>query len=274
MQRSGDGVARRLRDRFAHERLQRVAVDPVHREDASRREGAVHARHEHLRHHGRVAAIAIEVARLALVVGLEAQLALRLGGDRVDVERHGQEVQSSQQRREVVDVAVHAARHARKLDLQRELAPTVLPGAVYLADGRSGDRLHVEARELPLPALAVFAAEHAPQLRIGHRVALRAQHAERIAELGRDDLVALQRQHLPDLHRRPAQRRQPARERFRITRSQYCREEVRPLAARELLRRSHRGGQRQLAAQHAEAQQPPDPRCRHRAALPRALGGH
>ena len=117
------------------------------------------------------------------------RLASRASADTSSCQR--QEVEAPQQRGEVVDVAVHAARDAGILDLERELAPALLPRAVDLANRGRGDRLEVEVREFLLPALAVFAAEHATQLGVGHRVALRTQHVESAAELLGHEFFAL-----------------------------------------------------------------------------------
>ena len=100
-------------------------------------------------------------------------------------------------------------RHARVLDLQREVAAVAGARAVHLSDRRRGDRFVVELGKAALPALAVLAAQHAVQLRRRHRRRGRAQHRERLRELRRQHVLALQRDQLAELHRRAAQVRQP-----------------------------------------------------------------
>jgi len=91
---------------------------------------------------------------------LEPELPLGLGGQRVDVELHGQEVEPPQQAREVVHVAVDAACDARVLDLEREARARRASRRGAPADRCRATGSRSKRSEALLPALAVLPAEH------------------------------------------------------------------------------------------------------------------
>ncbi len=262
LEQRADRIARGLRDAFFGERVERLAFHVVHGQDARRGQVAVRARHDEPRLVGDQRGVALEGGRLRQVVGLLRKLARGLGGDRGNVDFVRQQLQHLQRRGEVVDVASDRARHARVLDLQRQFSAIRRAGAMHLSDRGRRDRLVVELLEPCFPALAVFASEHAAQLRDRHRRRLRAQHGERLRELRRQQVGALQRHHLAQLHRPAAQARQPLREAARVLGGEEGARGFAP-ATGEPAHTLGRAAEREFSHRQRRARQTPETGLRH-----------
>lgn len=230
----------------------------IHREGVARGEVRVDAGHPKPRVVGKQRAIAFQESRFEQVVGLLAQLALRLGGEAGDIEINGQQIREPEQRRDIVHVAGDRPRDARVLDLDRELAIVGGSRAVHLADGCGRDRLPVEFREAPLPIAPVLARQHACELGRRHRVGTGAQDRERLRELGRQQVVTLEREQLAELHCRAAQVGKPLGEPLRIA----CIEER---AARSggsgAAQAPDQASEHELRRREAESDEAPEPAC-------------
>ena len=263
------GVAFRLLHRRVGEDLEWLARDEVHREDAPRGEVVVHARDGKPRLPGEQPAEPREVARLGEIVGLLVELALRLRHHAADIEVERQQPGHAQQRRDVVHVAVDGARHAGVLHLEREVAAVDGARAMHLADGGGRDRLVVERGEAALPAVPPLAAEHATQLRERHGVRIGAQDGERLRHFRRQQVVAFEREDLPELHRRAAQVRQALGEPRRGAGGQ--RNEAVGVAAAQALRDHARD---HFAGHHAERQEAREPAFGNGGAADGFLAGH
>jgi len=266
LEQRADGVAAGLGDAALAERLDRLAGREVHRQHPARRQVVVDGGHPQRGLVGHQRAVATQARGLGEVVGLLAELALRLGDQARDVELHRQQARQAQQRRHVVDVRVDAAGDAGVLDLEREPAPVRGDRRVHLPDRGCRQRLPVEGREARLPAAPVRAAERAAHLRGGHRVGRRAQHGQRLGQLRRQQLRVLEREQLAELHGGAAQLREPPREPLRggLRRGGHAAEPA-PGAARQ-------AAGRQLAGHPADPRQPLEAARRHaRAAAPPRL---
>ena len=212
----------------------------------------MHARHHEARLAGDELRVALEEAAFGLVVGLLRELALGLGRHAGHVDAQRQQVEEAQQHGHVVHVARDRAGHAGVLDLEREDAPIRGRRAMHLPDRGGGHGLPLEVREALLPALAVLAAEHAADLLHGHGCGLRTQHGERLGELRRQDVIALQRHELPDLHGRAAQPPEPGREPRRVGRGKERLAEFGRLPAREAAEPLGGGTEGELPGRHAD----------------------
>src|SRR5207344_3433021 len=98
---------------------------------------------------------------------------------------------------------------------------------------------------------------HAVELRERHRVGAGAEQGERGSGLARQEIIALERQQLPELHRCPAEACEPLRETARIRGSQQRLRGGEALALREPANALHHSAERELSRREAEAEQSP-----------------
>ena len=110
----------------------------------------------------------LQVPGLRKIIGLLMQLELGLLQQRREIHVLRHNARKSQERRNVVDVAVDAGAYARILDLYRQVAPVVRLCAMQLPDRGGRERADVEAREVLLPTNAPLGVQHALKLLGGH----------------------------------------------------------------------------------------------------------
>ena len=124
---------------------------------------------------------------------------------------------------------------------------------MHLSDRRRRNRRRLEMPEPAPPVPSPFARQYLVELQRRHAIALVAQPREDRRQFGRQHVARVHRDHLPQLHRRAAQVRQPVRYPCRIRRSQHQIAHPGPLALRQTPRALG-----QHAARHT-AGKPPEP---------------
>jgi hypothetical protein len=167
-----------------------------------------------------------------------------------------QKIEKPQQHRDVVDVARDRTAHARILNLQREVTALRRGRTMHLPNRSGRNGLVVEPGESSVPAFAVLATEHASKLFRGHRRGLRPQHRQGLREFRWQDVFALERNELPDLHGCAAQPGKPGREPARIGAGQQRTSKVASFAARESSQPLRRRAYRELSRRKAYARDP------------------
>ena len=207
--------------------------------------------------------VAAHLLRLASVIGFFAELSFGLGQKWRDVEPGGQEPRIAQQRRDIVDIGVDAGRDARILDLDRQFAPGFQRGAVHLPDRGRRDRTHVEPREPLAPVAAPGPGQHLVELPGRHDVRLLAQPRQDRGQFRRQHVARVERDHLPQLHRRPAHPRQLIGDPARVAGRQQKVRHPGPLAPRKLAHPFAKRTGCDAASHLPERRQPRQPRLRH-----------
>ena len=202
----GEPVARRLVELL--DRPEARAGDQVGDEHAPARELGVDLGHVRERMPAVGARDGAVVLRLELVVELLGDPLAQLRVHRLDVQAGREPLDERQQQGEVAQVGVDRLGHAGVLHLDRHVVPFASDRTVHLADRRGGERLLVELREDDRGLVAQLLAQQLRHLLERQRRDVVAQLRERLLEalalvLGQRGEVD-RREHLPDLHRRPA----------------------------------------------------------------------
>ena len=202
------------------------------------------------------------------------ELSLRLGAERGDIDIARQEPREPQRGDQAVDIAVDAVCDAGVLQLHSERRPVEGGRAVDLPNRSRGDRLELEGGDARAPVRLPLRLEDAQKLRLGHRVPVRAQRGDRLGELGRQELVAFEREQLTELHRGAAQVREPLREPAPVRRREQ-RAPGRVLAsANQPARVLERAAERELAREPADAAHALERAARHARASARRGVAH
>ncbi len=213
-------------------------------------------------------AIAFEHRPLAEIIGFLVELALGLHQQRRDIDAARQQPRDAQQRRDIVDIGIDAGGDAGILHLDRQHAAIGQLGAVDLADRCGRDRMRLEMAEAPPPVAPPFGGEHLVELRRGHVVRIVAQPRHDRAQLGREQIARVHRDHLAELHRRTAQMRELVGDARGVGRGQQQITHARPLARRQPPRALRDHPARDAARNPAKAPEARQSPARHRASTP------
>src|SRR5690606_38275751 len=138
--------------------------------------------------------------------------------------------------------------------LEHHVAPVVSACRMHLADGRRRQGRQVEAGEARPPGTAELGFQHRRELRRRHAVRRRAEELQGGRELLRQHAVASERQHLPHLHGRAAQTREPSREDARVVGREQRMRELLARALRQALHLLGRSPERHLRRRRAQLQ--------------------
>ena len=249
------------------QRLDRAAVDEIHRQNVGRAELIVGHRQAEFVAPRQIGGIEAHLRGLVQIIGLGMQLAARLvhQGGQVDPLRH--QAGDAQQKAHIVDVAVDAVAHAGILHLDRQVAPVAGLRAVHLPDRCRRDRPDLKAGEMAQPARPPGPVQHRLQLLGRHRIGIGAQPRHDLRQFGGQKVTGLHRHQLAHLHRGAAHLGQLPGQAGCIRGGQ---EQV--LGRRPLPRRQLPRALRQGAAAHS-ARQPPKAQHPRQAALRYGAGG-
>ena len=122
----------------------------------------------------------------------------------LDAAEHPAQVEQPGDRVHEVDVGLEDLADVRALDLDRDPVAVVEDRPMDLADRRRGERLPLEGDEDLVRLAAEFRQHDAPDLLVAERRDLVEQPEQLVAVRDREQVVA-QREHLAELHPRPAQ---------------------------------------------------------------------
>ncbi len=148
-QADGDGVARFLRR--ALEGDERLAVEPLHRQQSPRRQALLDPRHAHERPVGEHDAIEPGDLGLALVVELFAHPLADLARHLAGVDRCAGAPMKREQKVEIGEIGLHRRGHVRILQLAGESLAAEAYRSMHLAERRGGRGLQIEFGETLAP---------------------------------------------------------------------------------------------------------------------------
>ncbi|KFB72307.1 MAG: hypothetical protein AW09_002507 [Candidatus Accumulibacter phosphatis] len=153
----------------------RHAAHAGHRQDAFRRQIAVHLGQHELGRVGKQTGVAAEQGALAQIIRFGMQLTFRLPQQRSDIKTARQQAGNAQQGGDIVDVAVDTLSDAGVLDLYGQAPPILRLRQMDLADRRCRHRRERELPEMTVPAMPPVGIEHAGQLTHRHGSGVGAQ---------------------------------------------------------------------------------------------------
>ena len=212
-QADSDGVARLLRRGLEGD--ERLAVEPLHRQQSPRRQALVDPRHAHERPVGEHDAIEPGDLGLALVVELFAHPLADLARHLACVDRGARAPMEREQEVEIGEIRLHRRSHVRILQLAGEPLAAEAERSVHLAERRGGRGLQIEFGETLAPVRPKLGL-HAPAHERGaHRRRLRLELRQFGGEIRRDR-IGDGGQHLRDLHQRALHRAQGGSERLGV----------------------------------------------------------